>query len=343
MEIIDYQAIQSLDDPLIIDVRSPSEFTEDHLPTAINLPVLDDAQRDKIGTLYNQQSTFLARHEGAKIICDNLPEILQTIHNRSDETRPIVVYCWRGGMRSESLSLILDRIGYPTYQLSGGYKSYRQRVHQFFQNRQWNRPIVTIYSLTGCGKTKLLHGLQEVGQSVVDLEAAANHRGSAFGLIGREKQPSQKAFENDLYQQFQNLDGPIYLEGESRHIGRLRIPDPLFDRVTSPPRVWMETDTKRRVEIIFEEYEWPNSRKQLIEKLNRLRERMGNNTINQLQSQLKNNEVRSVIRTLLEEYYDPAYRNSCPERDQFDLIINGNDLDRAKEKLTNWSQQTLTV
>jgi tRNA 2-selenouridine synthase len=333
MKSISHDEIHTLQNPLLIDVRSPGEYQEDHLPGAINLPVLDDDQRGRVGTLYHQESTFEARQVGARLIAGNLPNILETIEERAGADRPVVIYCWRGGMRSESLGVILERIGYPTYRVDGGYKSYRRTVHEYFQNGKWDLEFVSVFGLTGCGKTALLERLSERGQSIVDLEGLANHRGSAFGAVGRDEQPSQKAFENRLYQSLIDLSPPVFIEGESRHVGAVRIPDSLFDEVTSPPRIWMETTLERRVNVIRDEYDWPESREELIDRLDDLRERLGHEQVDKLQDKLSQNRVRPVVRELLESYYDPAYRNSCPDRDDFDLTLNGDDLEQACDTL----------
>lgn len=333
MKRVDVNELSKLDDPLIVDVRSPSEYEEDHLPGAISLPVLDDEERDWVGTIYNQESTFEARREGAKKICRNAPELIDAIDRRVDPERPVLLYCWRGGQRSQSLSVILDRIGYNVHRLKGGYKAYRKTVHQFFENRNWSNPLVTIYGYTGSGKTKLLDRLEREGASTVDLEGAANHRGSAFGGIGLGEQPSQKAFERVVYEQLAGAEPPVYVEGESRKIGRRTIPDLLFEELIEVPRVWVETSLEQRVENICEDYPWPECRDPLIDAVDNLKERMGKDTVSSLQESLREGNLRPVVRELLESYYDPAYEKSCPDRDEFDLRLQGDDLGATTEEL----------
>lgn len=338
MESIGVEELDELDDPLIVDVRSPSEYEEDHLPGAVNLPVLSNQERDRIGTIYHQESTFKARREGAKEICRNVPNIIDEIDQRLDHrNHPLLLYCWRGGQRSQSLSIILDRIGYNVYRLEDGYKSYRKRVHQYFENEEWTSPLVTIYGLTGAGKTRLLKRLREAGHSVVDLEGAANHRGSAFGGIGLDEQPSQKLFERRLYQQIHRSEPPIFLEGESRKIGRRTIPDPLFEDLIVSPRIWLETSIKNRVENITREYPWPECREDLVQAVGNLKERLGAEMVEELQEKLRQNHLEDVIETLLTEYYDPAYEKSCPDLDQFDFQINGDDLEEATQKIEEFA------
>ncbi|MFB6226715.1 MAG: tRNA 2-selenouridine(34) synthase MnmH, partial [bacterium] len=304
--------IEDLNDPLIVDVRSPGEYREDHLPTAINLPVLNDAERDRIGTIYHQESEFKARREGAKTICSNVPALIEALEETVGSDDPILLYCWRGGQRSQSLATILNRVGYNVYRLEGGYKAYRSRVNDFFQNADWDEPIVTLFGLTGAGKTTLLDHLDQQGASTVDLEGAANHRGSAFGGIGLGDQPSQKAFERRLYEELRTASGPIYIEGESRKIGKRTIPDSLFEHLKKPPRVWVETDIDRRVTTIRNTYPWQDCEDTLCESIEDLRERLGGTRTDRLKAKLRDGELNFVIRTLLEQYYDPAYRKSSP-------------------------------
>ncbi len=322
-----------LEKPLLIDVRTPAEYEEDHLPGAINLPVLSNEERDRVGTIYHQESQFKARRVGAGLICSNVPEILEEIEARRTDDQSLALYCWRGGNRSKSLAIILDNIGYPTYRLAGGYKSYRQRVHNFFEKKRWTAQLVTIYGLTGAGKTRLLHALDSRGKATLDLEGAANHRGSAFGSVGLGEQPTQKKFENHLYQQLSETTGPVFTEGESRQIGRRNIPAALFEELISPPRVWLATDLEIRARRIREEYEWPETRDELISLVGNLKERLGKKKVNELQQKLRDNQVLPVVETLLEEYYDPAYYNSCPDQEEFDHQISGNNLDQATERL----------
>lgn len=325
--------LDDLSDPFLVDVRSPGEYREDHLPGAVNLPVLDDDQRDRVGTIYHQESTFKARREGAKLICANAPDIIDTIDKHASQERPVVLYCWRGGQRSQSLSLILDRIGYNVHRLEGGYKSYRKRVHDYLREGRWDSPIVTLFGYTGSGKTRVLEQLNDQGESILDLEAAANHRGSAFGGVGLGDQPTQKSFERDLYEQLRHAPAPIYSEGESRKIGGRIIPDELFDRVVESPRVWLEVPREVRVENISRDYPWREHREELTEKLTNLTERLGSDRVDSLRSQLRDGNVESVVDTLLTEYYDPAYEKSCPDPDSFDHRISATSPGEATKDL----------
>lgn len=322
-----------LTDPLIVDVRSPGEYREDHLPGAINLPVLDDEERDRIGTIYHQESPFKARREGAKTICANAPDLIDVIDEHASRERPVVLYCWRGGQRSQSLSVILERIGYDIHRLDGGYKAYRKRVHDYLRNEDWTGPIVTLFGYTGSGKTRVLERLTDRGHATLDLEGAANHRGSAFGGVGLGDQPTQKTFERHLYTQLRDSPPPVFSEGESRKIGGRILPDALFEQLVESPRIWLEVPLDARIENILSDYPWREHRSELLRKLENLTERLGNDRVESLQSNLRQGNLNTVVETLLTEYYDPAYEKSCPNPQSFDHRITASNPDEAVDAL----------
>lgn len=334
-EIAFDHVFEELTDPLIIDVRTPAEFEEDHVPGAINLPVLSNDARDVVGTIYHQESQFKARRIGAQKICRNVPGIIDAIEQRRRNEQPLLLYCWRGGLRSESLAIILKKIGYPVYRIKGGYKAYRHHVLEYFEDRNWNRRILTIYGLTGAGKTRLLKRLDKQEHPVLNLEEAAGHRGSVFGDVGKAPQPSQKTFESSLFHQLQMNETPIVTEGESRRIGRREIPGPLFDALRDPPRIWLETSMQQRVENIVRDYDIQAERSTLTNRLEQLTDRLGASTVQQLQKDLRNDHVRSVVRSLLEQYYDPAYRSSCPDPSEYTRVLDGNQPEQAVQQLTS--------
>lgn len=226
----------------IVDVRSPGEFAEDHMPGAINLPVLDDAQRAEVGTIYVQESRFRANRLGAAYVAENIARHLRgAMDGWAPATRPLI-YCWRGGNRSNAMATILQRVGWPTAVLAGGYRTYRRHV----QDRLYERPCPVRFVLldgdTGSAKTEILARLAERGVQVLDLEDLAGHRGSLFGgLVGRP-QPGQKMFESRLLTALRMLDPsrPVVVEAESSKIG---------DRMV-PPSVWRAMQAAPRVEIV---------------------------------------------------------------------------------------------
>ncbi|MDH5657098.1 MAG: tRNA 2-selenouridine(34) synthase MnmH, partial [Spirochaetia bacterium] len=227
LKIHDFLIANPLEQFTIIDVRSPAEFDEDHVPGAVNQPVLNNEERAFIGTMHKQVSSFKAREAGARIISKNISSILENISPLSENKKPFIIYCWRGGMRSKSLFTVMDMIGYKTYILEGGYKSYRRTVHQTLdsectvvaQDKSMNifsqiQEFLSIHGYTGSGKTELLQLLCS-DYPVIDLEKAAVHRGSLLGSFKNTPQPSQKRFETNLFFQIfhQRNAGRMLVEG----------------------------------------------------------------------------------------------------------------------------------
>ena len=213
----------------IIDARSPGEFAEDHLPGAVNWPVLDDEQRRIVGTLYVQSSALAARKLGATMVARNIADHLDRwIADKPRDWQPLV-YCWRGGQRSGSLAWFLDQIGFRTAKLQGGYKGFRAVVRQDLADWPSRFDFRVLAGRTGSGKTRLLQALAAEGAQVLDLEALAAHRGSILGGLPDQPQPTQKAFDNRLWQALRLLDAarPVFVERESKKIGRLQLPDAL--------------------------------------------------------------------------------------------------------------------
>ncbi|MBS0312362.1 MAG: tRNA 2-selenouridine(34) synthase MnmH, partial [Proteobacteria bacterium] len=207
----------------IIDVRSPGEFSEDHIPGAVNLPVLDDAERERVGTLYKQISSFEAKKVGAALVSRNIAKHLDAwFIDKPKSYRPLV-YCWRGGSRSGSLTHVLQKIGFGAVQLEGGYKAYRRHVVAELDRLPALLTYRVVCGPTGSGKSRLLQALADAGAQVLDLEALAAHRGSLLGALPDQPQPSQKSFESAIWFALSRFDSahPVFVESESKKIGAL--------------------------------------------------------------------------------------------------------------------------
>ncbi|MDI1364411.1 MAG: tRNA 2-selenouridine(34) synthase MnmH [bacterium] len=224
---------------LIIDVRSPGEFAQDHLPGAVNLPVLDDAQRAQVGTIYVQESRLRANRIGAAHVARNIAHHLETALADQPEGFKPLVYCWRGGQRSNALATILQRVGWPTAVLDGGYRTYRRWVQARLYEEPCALDLILLDGDTGSAKTAILHALARRGVQVVDLEGLARHRGSLFGALDGQDQPDQKGFESQLLAVFDALDParPVVLEAESSKIGNRVLPPMLWAAMRQAPRL----------------------------------------------------------------------------------------------------------
>ena len=239
----------------VVDVRSPAEFAEDHLPGAINLPVLDDDERARVGTIYVQESAFRARKIGAALVARNAARHLeQSLMDKPGGWR-VLVYCWRGGQRSGSFASILDQVGWRVGIVEGGYRSYRRLVKELLYDRGFPAPVVLLDGNTGTAKTDILARLARRGLQVIDLEGLANHRGSLFG--GRAGgQPSQKAFEGALAQALLALDParPVLVEAESSKIGERMVPPGLWAAMKVAPRLEIQAPLEARARYLARAY-----------------------------------------------------------------------------------------
>ena len=296
-----------------IDVRSPAEYAEDHLPNAINLPVLDDAQRAEVGTVYAQVSAFEARKIGAAIVARNIADIVaRHVRDKPRDWSPLV-YCWRGGQRSRSLTHVLNEIGFRAVQLEGGYRAYRRHVVGLLA--QWPRQFRyrVVCGLTGSGKSRLIAAIAAEGGQVLDLERLASHRGSLLGDIPGEPQPSQKAFESALLDAFVRMDAsrPIYVESESQRIGRLQVPEALLDAMRAAPCIRLETPKASRLAMLGADYaHFIVDGTRFAAQIAPLAKLHGNATIARWQALADEGAVADLTSELLERHYDPSYERA---------------------------------
>lgn len=297
----------------IIDVRSPAEFAEDHLPGAINLAVLDDTERSVVGTDYRQVGGFEAKRLGAALVTANVSRHLAGhFADKPRDYRPLV-YCWRGGQRSQSLALILAAIGWHARYIEGGYKAYRRWVVADLAKLPARFQWVAINGLTGSGKTRLLTGLQKTGQQVLDLEHIANHKGSVLGLDPASPQPSQKAFEGEIHRILSCLDPerPVFVEAESKKVGNLHCPEPLWISMTTATVIQLEVPVVARVEALLEDYGHFLADPQFLrQRIGLLRERHGSERIEEWEETIAREDWPAFVRSILETHYDPSYRRS---------------------------------
>ena len=306
------EVIAQLSNVILIDVRTPAEFAQFHITGAINVPLFSNEERAEVGTLYKQQNPQVAIERGLELVSPKLPDLYRQINQLNDRKHDIIFYCWRGGMRSRSLASFMTMMGIPCYQLAGGIRSYRERITaDLNQIAEQNKPFVVLEGLTGTRKTDILVHLQAEGYPVVDLEGLANHRGSIFGSVGKEEK-SQKAFEKDLWERLKELENaPYYLiEGESKRLGRIMIPDFIMDGKEKGARIVTQYPFGKRVEAIFEEYAPNENRQALYEAFDYLKKYLSPRTIDELETAFDQEDDRTIISILLDTYYDPKYTHS---------------------------------
>jgi len=303
--------IRAFDD--VLDARSPAEFAEDHLPGAINTPVLDDEERALVGTVYKQRSAFEAKRLGAPIAARNIARAIEErFADKPRDWRPLV-YCWRGGGRSGSLAHVLRQVGWNAARLDGGYKAFRRQVVADLDAMPEALRFHVVCGATGTGKSRLLEALVRAGAQVLDLEALAAHRGSVLGELPDAPQPTQKSFETGIWTVLSGFDAgrPVYVESESRKVGNLRVPERLIERMRASRCFRLEASEGLRVALLLEDYAHFLADPALLEeKLRCLAPLHGTERIAGWIALLQAGEWKPLVSDLLASHYDPAYRRS---------------------------------
>jgi tRNA 2-selenouridine synthase len=293
----------------LIDVRSPGEFAEDRLPGAVNLPVLDDAERSAVGTEYVQGSKFLARRTGAALVARNIARHLEgALAARGGGFKPLV-YCWRGGQRSGAMVEVMDQVGWPVAVLEGGYQTWRRTVTAALYETPVAHRLVLIDGPTGAGKTGLLGELARRGGQAIDLEALAAHRGSLFGMRPGG-QPSQRAFETGLYDALSRLDParPVFVEAESSRIGERVLPPSLWKAMQAACVVLVEAPMDVRLARIVADYaDIAADPAALDQALTRLPRHHAKAAIGRWREMATAGEIAALAAELMEQHYDPAW------------------------------------
>jgi tRNA 2-selenouridine synthase len=335
----------------IVDVRTPLEFAEDHIPGAINAAVLSNEERVIVGTMYKQVSPFEATRVGAAMVARNIARHLETTFaDRPRNWRPLV-YCWRGGKRSGSVTVLFNMIGWQARQLDGGYKTYRRATLDTLEHLPAAFRYIALTGPTGSGKTHLLHALGEAGVQILDLEKLAAHRGSLLGALPGEPQPSQKSFDTALVAALRALDPakPVFVEAESRRIGSISLPAALLNTFHRGECVEVETSREDRAAFLLHDYahlfDDPETFKQQLSKLIGLHSRECVAGWRRLIDEAKSAEL---ARELIDLHYDPAYARSS--REHFTglphatrIVFRPNDPDRVEQARSLLAQLESTL
>lgn len=294
----------------IIDVRTPAEFAEDHIPGAINCPVLSDEERITVGTLYKQVSPFEARKVGGALVAKNIAHHLETRFHAHPKSWKPLIYCWRGGQRSGAMSIILSQVGWAAHKLEGGYKSYRRDVLEQLDALPQRFEFKVVCGPTGSGKSRLLAALAETGHQVLDLEGLAQHRGSVLGKLPQQPQPSQKWFDSLLLQTLRSLDPtrPVYVESESKKIGSIALPAALFDAMHASACLLLEVPLEVRVAALQEDYRhYVSDPEALIAQLQVLHQFHGGEKLEHWSELIRAGDFAALVEELLTQHYDPTY------------------------------------
>ncbi len=329
----------------IIDVRSPDEFRDDHLPGAISLPVLSNDERAMVGTIYKQESPFKASRIGAAIVARNIAAHLETSLVEFPKTWRPLIYCWRGGMRSNAMATILSSIGWPVGVIEGGYRTWRREVTAGLDQSPAPLPIVLIDGETGAGKTALLQTLAARGAQVVDLEALACHRGSAFGDWPDQPQPAQRLFESQLWTALRSADltQPIFVEAESARIGARRVPRRVWLAMRSAPRVALQMPVFARAAALVAAY--PDAvadSARVIAALSRLKGQHADETLEAWRALAMAGDHAAFAHALIEAHYDPLYARAR-KRLSAEPVLRVSLADVSAAELTRAADAILTA
>ena len=303
----------------IIDVRSPAEFAQDHVPGAVNLPVLTDAQRAEVGTIYVQESKFRARRVGAAYVSRNIADHLAgPLSERGGDFQPLV-YCWRGGMRSAAMAAVLSQVGWRVGLLRGGYRTYRREVVAALYESPAPLKVVVLEGPTGAGKTQMLALVAARRVQTLDLEAMARHRGSLFGDLAGSPQPSQKAFESALASALARLDParPVLVEAESSRVGEVTLPPRLWRSMQAAPVIELDVPLRVRASRTAADYADLRAHPQaVLALLARLPRHHGREQRAEWAAMVQADDAEGFAASLIEAHYDPAYARAAAAHDR---------------------------
>lgn len=291
----------------LIDVRARGEYLSGHIPGAANIPLFTDEERARVGTLYKQVNPEAAMKEGLKIAGHKLPLLLEAIHPYAkNQNKTLAIHCWRGGKRSEAVQWLVNFSGIPAKRLKGGYKSYRNAIHSYFADNAFDLRILGGY--TGAGKTEILKALHRQGQQVIDLEKIAHHKGSAFGSIGEEKQPTNEQFENNLHSAFSLLDlnKPIWIENESRNIGRVYLPESIWTKMRDSTLYNINVSRDVRLQRALNYYAENTNTDELKASFDKIKKRLGGLDYQEALIALERGDLQTAASIAL-HYYDKSY------------------------------------
>ncbi|MFH1276316.1 MAG: tRNA 2-selenouridine(34) synthase MnmH [Candidatus Woesearchaeota archaeon] len=320
---------EALNDPNVqfFDTRSPKEFEHDHLPNAINIPILSNDERAVVGTLYKQVSQDKAISQGMEYVATHMSDIVKKINLH--KSKKLVIYCWRGGMRSGVIVSFLEALKYDVYQLKGGHKSFRKYVKERLENYELKPKVIILWGLTCVGKTDLLNKFH----NSIDIEGLAQHNGSLYGAMGKNPH-SQYRFDNLLLRKLDSLQNEkcIITEGESRRIGDLMIPAFFYKKMLNGIHIFLTRSIEKRAQLCAAEYINSTNKEEAIKISASLNRVIGKKKQTEMVNFIEKEDFFSASKILLEDYYDPLYQHTLKQFN-YSFEINTDDMEKAKEEL----------
>lgn len=321
---------------VFIDVRSPKEFNEETIPGAVNIPIFDNKERELIGILYKNKSIEEAKTTGIAIASKKLPSIYEEVSKYNVDHNHIYMFCSRGGFRSSALAPFFHALNMSVVKLYGGYKDYRAFIRENLPIVSKDLQLVVLYGNTGTGKTHILNSLRDKGMNVLDLEGCANHRGSILGSVGLGEANSQKMFESLVYEQLENrTSNLVFIEGESKRIGKSLIPEFIFDKMNEGIKLKITAPIEKRVEVILNDYV-NGADSELLEALNHMRNRLGNEKIDRYVSLVEEKNYSPIIKDLFINYYDPLYEK---HKREFVKVFENLDSNVTADNIIQWVKE----
>ncbi|MFA5537434.1 MAG: tRNA 2-selenouridine(34) synthase MnmH [Bacillota bacterium] len=324
--------------PIYVDLRSPREYELDTIPGAINVPLFNNEEREEIGIIYMEQGVQAARRRGLDFAAINLPGLIDKLSALKSKGT-LVLFCWRGGDRSLAVAKLLDIMHIPCFRLIRGYHGYRQYVHKHLYKQSLPQKFLVLHGLTGVGKTEIIEKIDLDGFPVLDFESLANHRGSVFGAVGMLPQPSQKRFESLIWNKISKLstEKTIIVEGESKKVGKLYIPDAVFQGMINGNNVFVHNKLENRINRLINIYTGDGKKdiERLVESSYYLSKKIGKSNLEKLQKLLLNGDLEQFVAILLQKYYDVLYTRSLGSVEQYDLIVDAGNLENAVWQIEN--------
>ncbi len=323
---------------VLVDVRSEDEFAEGTIPGAVNISLLNNEERAMVGTEYKTKGPTSAKLLGLQLVGPKIHEIIKKYEQIVADGNDVVVFCWRGGLRSKIMAQVLETFDYNVYRIAGGYKAYRRLVTSYLNNALPHKAIV-LHGLTGVGKTIILKRLAERGLPVLDIESLAVHRGSVYGKVGLSHSPSQKNFEAGIYSCLKDAEtaGYVLVECESRRLGRLIVPNSVMALIRNGLKILLYAPIMIRVKRSLEEYvnglDVRKNKEQLIEATMALSKYLGRKKVDAICQLIDNGRMNEAVEFLLEKYYDPLYKYPQQPSPDYSLSVDTTDIDSAVKKI----------
>lgn len=338
MKTISFEKSLELKNVCYIDVRSESEYADGTIEGALSIPIFSDEERAMLGTMYKQVGKKDAKEKGLAVASVKLFSFYEKVRDLQRQYGHIVIFCWRGGMRSKAFTTVMDLMQLNVYQLEGGYKAYRQHVLNCFE--EWREDgqlqFLPLHGNTGSGKTDLLDAMEE-NYPVLNLERLANHRGSVFGDIGLGQQPSQKTFEARLFAKILELkDQPIFVEAENPKIGKRINPHFVMEGIKKGTHIQVDCDTQARVGRLMKEYlqtDHDEEHRDIFKALGHIKEYMPRNVYEEIYNAVEKDDLALAAEKLLVDYYDPRYSQWKKKYDNFKYTVDTTNLDTAMEQI----------